>query len=232
GGGDNYTVQLGNLAGAVSVADSGLLGSDNLLVNGTPGPADITLTSAALTTPAETVNYTGLEFLRVAALDGADVFNVRSTNAATATFLDSGAGADTFNVTGTLAGNTTRLEGLGGADTFANDGALVNNGNLDVLAGPLTILGGDPGPLGSIDCDADPIGARDVLVLGDRAAGGARNYLVGPNSVTSNGPRTFAGVGFDGSLDFVRLDGTDQANIFDVTPSPTTQFCINGNCPA
>src|SRR5207247_49413 len=67
-------------------------------------------------------------------------------------------GADTFTVTGTLAGNSTRLEGLGGADTFANDGALVNNGNLDVLAGPLTILGGDPGPLGSIDCDAEPIG--------------------------------------------------------------------------
>src|SRR5262249_1120871 len=98
GGGDSYTVQLGNLAGVVSVADSGASGNDNLLVGGTPGADTVTLTGAALTTPAETVNYSAMEFLNVQSLDGADVFNVRGTNAATVTLLDAGTGDDAFNV--------------------------------------------------------------------------------------------------------------------------------------
>jgi hypothetical protein len=32
-------------------------------------------------------------------------------------------------------------------------------------------------------------------------------------------------------MDYIRLDGTDDINFFDVSPSPTTQFFIDGNLP-
>ncbi len=321
GGSDDVTVQLGNLAGIVTVSDSGAAGTDRLHILGTASADTLTLTASALTSPSEVVNYAGVEALEVFGFDGADAFNVRGTNAATATLLDGGAdddafvvssdaptiagnlngivgaltveagagdfnrltvndsagaghpnillsnnqiqglapalityGAsgghfqaadgdgivlrgsdidpDTFTIRGTLAGSTTRLEGLGGADTFANEGAFTTGGDLDVIAGPLTILAGAPGPFASIDCDADPVGTRDVLYLNDQADGGAQNYLVDGTRVISTTPRAFAGVTFDDTMDYVRLDGTDLRNIFDVSPSLTTQFYIDGNLPA
>ncbi|GEM_PF-3160615 len=140
--------------------------------------------------------------------------------------------ADSFTILGTLAGSTTRIEGLGGADTFANDFVGNDNGDLDGIAGQLTLVAGAPGPFSSIANNANPLGTRDVLYLNDRGDGGMRNYVVAPGSVTSSVTRPFAGVFFDGTMDYVRLDGTDLANIFDVSPSLTTQFTIDGNLPA
>ncbi|MCI0684277.1 MAG: autotransporter-associated beta strand repeat-containing protein [Gemmataceae bacterium] len=140
-------------------------------------------------------------------------------------------GGDTFTVTSTLLGSSTRIEGLDGSDTFANGGAFADNGDLDEIRGRLTVLGGAPGPFGSMDCDANPFGTRDVLFLNDRGDGGQRNYLVGPSGVTTSVPRPFAGVFFDATMDTVRLDGTDDVNVFDTSPSTTTQFFIDGNLP-
>lgn len=54
-GSDTYVVQFGNLAGPVTVADSGTTGSDSLTVEGTPGADSFTLTSNRVQNGSETV---------------------------------------------------------------------------------------------------------------------------------------------------------------------------------
>jgi len=155
-------------------------------------------------------------------------------------------GADTFLALSTLAGSTTKIEGNAGADTFlVGSTPADNNGNLDGIAGLLTVIGGNPGaPLTAFPNTVDPTGQVDVLYVNDRGAGGKRNYRVGDftsdgvdnpmvqdNHDSSAPARVFAGVAYDSTMDYVRVDGTDDVNIFDVRPSLTTQYYIDGNLP-
>ncbi len=66
------------------------------------------------------------------------------------------------------------------------------------------------------------------------------DYLVTPTSVTSTNsadapvgqtPRTFGGLEFDDTIEFLRLDCTDGRNTIVVQPSLDTQFYIDGNKP-
>ena len=67
------------------------------------------------------------------------------------------------------------------------------------------------------------------------------DYLVNPTSVTSSksplapssqAARTFAGITYDGSSEFLSVEGTNGANTFDVKPSLSTNYFIDGNLPA
>ena len=66
----------------------------------------------------------------------------------------------------------------------------------------------------------------------------AYNYAVTPTAIRpiagpNNAPRPqFAGVTFDGTVEFARLDGTIAANYFSVRPSMTTRFYLDGNLPS
>ena len=143
-----------------------------------------------------------------------------------------------------------KAAGLGN-DSF-NVGAPLSNlpgnpgdvGDLDYIAGRLTVVGN---------------GGSDSLEVDDQAVGGAFNYIVTPTSITNDPApqftaplpapaqpppltppsRTFAGVAYDSTgvaaadtISSLRLDGTDQVNIFNVTPSKITTMTINGNGPA
>jgi hypothetical protein len=163
----------------------------------------------------------------------------------------SNSGSNTFTVRSTLVGSTLTVKGGLSADSF-NVGAPLtslpnnpgDNGNLDLIQGRLTVVGN---------------GGGDSLEVNDHAATGAFNYIVNPTSVT-NSPapqataplplpapqppitppaRTFAGLVYNGTgtaagdtIQNLRLDATDQINIFDVTPSKLTTLTVNGNGPA
>ncbi len=127
--------------------------------------------------------------------------------------------------------------------TAALTGNPANNGNLDLIQGQITVVGN---------------GGSDALVVNDagnaHTANGAHafNYLVTPTQVVNNPApvptvptaitppaRTFAGVVYNGSVSStqdsvttLRVDGTDDVNIFTVTPSTRTTYTINGNLPA
>ncbi|MGF1582442.1 MAG: hypothetical protein ACFCD0_24210 [Gemmataceae bacterium] len=135
--------------------------------------------------------------------------------------------SDTFLVPNTTEGNRLTIDGSGGDDfinvtsTFADDSNNVR-GNLDAIEGELRILGGE---------------GRDEVYINDRGKVGDFDYLVSPtevlNAPTSGAPDRpdFAGIFYDGSVDFLRLDGTDQGNTFDVKPSTTTQYITStGTC--
>jgi hypothetical protein len=155
-------------------------------------------------------------------------------------------GGDTFLVQSTLSGSTTKIVGNDGADTFRIGSTPAdNNGDLDGIAGFLTIVGGNPAaPAAPFATNVDPTGQVDLLYVNDRGDGGKRNYRIGdftndsvdnPLVQDDNDPatpaRAFAGVAYDSTMEYVRLDGTDDVNIFDIRPSLTTQYFIDGNLP-
>ena len=190
-------------------------GTDALMVDdsGDSAPNAAALTATRLTglgmaggDPSKGISYAEMEALAVSLGSGSDTMTIESTHA-----------------------GTTSVSGNGGDDTFyVGSTPAANIGNLDRIAGPLTISGG-----------ANPAGTMDTLYINDRAKAGNFNYLLTPTSLTNEAnpdqpglTRPFAGVFYDGTMESVRLDGTDQANVFDVQPSLSTKFYIDGNLPA
>jgi hypothetical protein len=196
--------------------------SNRLIVSDIAGTANpnVVITNNKITgvAPAE-INYvaTGGHFINGATNDG---ILLRGSNS----------GADTFTVLSTLGGSTTKIEGNGGSDLF-NVGStdMANNGNLEAIQGLLTILAG--------------AGANDRIYINDRGKTGIANYLVNATQVADlphgrldpldEAPLrpAFAGIVYDGTAENLRLDGTDDRNVFDVTPSVDTELFIDGNLP-
>ncbi len=145
--------------------------------------------------------------------------NVTATWTLAAPLYSYSTGADTLTFR-----NIYTVIGGAGVDSFNAGSTLVaNNGDLDNIARPLSISGG-----------AHPIGQFDTLYINDHGTIGKANYLITPTSVgtdISTTPRTFAGITY-ANIGFLRLDGTDAVNVFEVTPSVNTEFYINGNAPA
>ena len=151
----------------------------------------------------------------------ATTFTFRTTLAASTIEVLGGLGNDAFNVGAPLTG----LPGNAG-----------NDGDLDLIQGLITIVGN---------------GGNDSLEANDHGATGAFNYIVTPTNIsndpstqptvptpTTPPPRTFAGIDYNSSANSaqntvasMRLDGTDQVNIFSVTPSKIAAYTINGNLP-
>ncbi|WP_417746822.1 matrixin family metalloprotease [Rosistilla oblonga] len=132
---------------------------------------------------------------------------------------------DQFLVSSVDIGDTLQIIANGGDDSFSVASTMADdNGTLDDIQGRLSIIGGED---------------NDRIYINDRGGNGSAvefHYLVEPNSVTDlpnpeASERTFKGVFFDGTTESLRLDGTDAANTFDVSPSPDTGFFIDGNLP-
>ena len=102
----------------------------------------------------------------------------------------------------------------------------VASGDLDALPGLLIVRG-----------DA---GENDRIFVHDQGHAREVDYALTPTSLTSvNGPyapstqppRTFAGVTFDGTAEALELNCSLGPNQIDLVPSVPTAFTINGNPP-
>ncbi len=163
---------------------------------------------------------------------------IRSTNLENLDIL-LGRGDDDFTVRATAKGTATKIVANDGADLInVGSTAADNNGNLDLVQGRLTVLAG-----------ANPDAAHaDHIYSNDHGKLGRANYLITPTRVEQfdlpasfvpsppianyNPPRpTFAGMDYDGTTEFLRIDGTDDVNIFNVQPSLDTDFTIDGRLP-
>ncbi len=210
-GDDSYEYFLnGTGSGLVAVSDSGD-GVDDITLTGTTKIDNVTVTNNSVTRGNEVLTYTALEeYLTVNTKGGNDIINVESTAATMIeTTIDGANGADRFGVAG--PGN--------------KDDEL---GNLSMIEGKLIIRAGKNHP-------ADPA-SRDELVLHDKNGVELFDYRIEPYSVTNlvntvAPPRTFAGVYFDETLEYVRVNGTEAVNKFSVRPSPNTIFHVDGNEP-
>lgn len=208
---DNYIYMLNATGfGKVDVADSGT-GIDEVEVIGSTKIDNVTVTSNRVTRVNEVLTYTDMEeYLTVNTKGGNDVVNVLST---ASTMIE------------------TTIDGENGADRFGVAGPGNENdelGNLDTIQGKLIIIGGNNHP-------SDP-DSRDELVLHDKDGVELFDYRIEPHSVTNlpnsvAPPRDFAGVYFDETLEFVRVNGTEASNKFSVRPSPYTIFHVDGNEP-
>ena len=114
------------------------------------------------------------------------------------------------------------IAGNGGDDNFT-----VGNGDLSLILSPVLVIGGD---------------GVDALVVNDATRVVPVDYVVNPPDLvvptiaicTSPGPppvRTNIAT-FDGTLETARLNGTQDINRFDVTPSADTEFTIDGQDPS
>ncbi len=130
------------------------------------------------------------------------------------------AGADSIFIRETAVGIPVAVSG--GA---ANDIVTVGSGNLDTIASSVTVAGN---------------GGSDRILVDDSSITIAADYVVSPTRVTSTASlytrsrsaRAFAGVTYDGTTEQLRLEGTDGVNVFDVQPSRSAEYFIDGNAPA
>jgi hypothetical protein len=128
------------------------------------------------------------------------------------------------NVTG-----TTIFAGPGSDETSVGSTPATDLGDLDAIRTTLTLIGGAD--------DGGALETRDQVYVNDRNNAEEFNYKLTPTSLTDDpnddaAPRTFAGIRYDGTTEYFRLDGTDEKNVFDVGPSPDTKYFIDGNLPA
>jgi hypothetical protein len=98
-GSDSYFVDFnGTGAGTTTINDSGAVGSDSLVINGTSAGDSMVITGTQVSRGSEAVNYAGLESLNVNALGGDDTISVTGLAASTTTTVDGGAGTDSASV--------------------------------------------------------------------------------------------------------------------------------------
>lgn len=252
-GNDRTTVRFQSTGSRqVDARDSGTVGSneDVLFVIGTTGNDIMELRSTVVNRQDQRVQYNAQnERLIVQGVGGDDTIdvygsvapttqvqggigndriNVYATTGATQLTLDGNDGNDQFLVVRTAAETNSILRGGGGDDRF-NIGSTQeeNSGNLGLIRGRVKTEG-----------NLNNAGGEDRLYLNDFNVNSPFNYLVTPTSVRpfagpNNNPRpTFAGVFFDGTMEFVRVDGTIAPNWFSVFPSKNTRFYLDGNLPS
>jgi hypothetical protein len=120
GGGNNtYIVDLGSLAGPVTISNSNLTASDSLIVTGAPGNNAITVSGNQITAGGQTITVT------------APLVNLT---------LNGGSGNNQFTVSRlTLSVQNLALNGGGGTNTFALN-------NVGSSVGDVTIGAGSGGP--------------------------------------------------------------------------------------
>ncbi|MGI9515618.1 MAG: FG-GAP-like repeat-containing protein [Pirellulaceae bacterium] len=246
-GSDEYVVQLIVTSRLVVARDSGPAGADSLTALGIDGVVDeIDSQFGSLRRGNDRVFYDpSTETLDIMSLGGNDEITVGGASSATARIhtgtgndrvvVDNTAGIVDFDIN-TEAGNdnvlvrqtrpmTTLTDvrgGVGNDKINVGSGVVANDGNLSLIQGPVLAIGG--------------VGF-DRINVNDRAAVGAFDYRINPTQVVnlpdaSSLPRPeFAGITYDGTTEVLRVEGTDQKNIFEVTPSFNTRYVIDGNLP-
>ena len=141
-GDDTYNINFQTSGSfTFNVTDTGSVGTDSLIINGTTGNDTIGIGGTAVSLSTQTVNYSGVENLTVNTKDGNDTVNVKGTSAATivntgsgTNIINVGSNAFTTNTAGTLsdllalltlnASGTTTLNVDDTGDTSAATGAL------------------------------------------------------------------------------------------------------------
>jgi hypothetical protein len=132
-----------------------------------------------------------------------------------------GTGVDTFRL-GASATNVA-FRGKAGSDRFE-----IGTGDISAINGPVNVLAG--------------AGDEDRIVVNDGVTSAAADYLLTPTSLTSTVgvssakslalPRRFGGLSYNGTDEFFDLEGSNGVNIFDLQPSLTTSYFVDGNLPA
>lgn len=228
---DRIEVGLGNLAAiqAAVIVDGGtnldaLVASDEL--DATPNVGQLFVTSPVV--GLEVGNLTGLGM-------GASgiVYSPKTENID----VRLGAGSDDFltaavpRVRLVGATGTTILAGAGDDVISVGSRATTDQGDLDRIKTRLIVRGGADGGAGAPE-------SRDRIYVNDRTDLSPYHYKLTPASLIDDPDpespvsRTFAGLTYDGTTEFFRLDGTDAPNVFDVGPSPDTKYFLDGNLPA
>ncbi len=153
---------------------------------------------------------------------GFDLMFVHRTTAVDSMVLDAGIGNDVINVFATNAGSELRAYGQEGNDNFNVGSTLASDdGNFNLLSGDLYLAGGE---------------GVDRMYANDRGVEGAYDYYLADQEITNlNAAGSFARPSFAGvdyaSVEFSRLDGTDQQNYFSVQPSSSVRMYVDGNLP-
>ncbi|MCC9608377.1 dockerin type I domain-containing protein [Blastopirellula sp. JC732] len=214
----------------VRLSDIGSVdGFDGTTVGGTIGMGFANINAIAGSTSATTDKLTGIDATALWTIDSQTpsfTYQAKSRTLVFSNFeeLTGGSKVDKFDVKATSFAMILNGEG---DDDFFN----FHSGDLDNYQGKVTIHGG-------ADDNGQP-DQRDRIYLDDQGGDNGEerfDYRLEPHSVTwlqtNFAPdRTFAGVYFDETMEFVRLDGTDGVNRFSVRPSEFTVFYVDGNEP-
>ena len=154
-----------------------------------------------------------------------DTISIYSTAGVDQMTIDAGEHDDLVNIYRSSATSNVGIFGRGGDDEFVIGSNLADdNGNLGFIRGRIGVFGGD-----------STVEGEDALYVNDTAGVGGYAYYVSPTAIRSiPGPfnavrNTFAGVVYDGSMEFVRLDTTEANNYVSVGGSMDTRFHIDGN---
>ena len=251
--GEGSDAYIGGFVGSGSrwfgALDTGTTGTDTLTVFGTDNPDLLEIRSANVYDGTERIAFGGTSeeltvqgglgddqiemfasFAPITRLEGQagdDWLWIRSSTHAVEVTALGGDGDDRLEATNVHVGTTLTLDGEAGDDFFVvGSDSVADNGNLGLIRGPVTVIGGDSGIVG------------DSLEASDAAIGGAYGYeITGSYIVTHPGRfnvvRTnFAGIFYDTSLESVRLDGSQLANTFIVSSDPFKRFYFDGSDPA
>jgi hypothetical protein len=193
-----------------ATADTGLACATNGAISvsaAVSAGAAITLTAGTNVTVAAGISNTGAHDIDVTA--GA---NVTISTGAT---VESGAGTVTLNVGAANAGSSSLIEGaVSGTSVLVqggggNDDLTLNYAQGASLPDGLTFNGG---------------GGTNTLTVADAGAAGAHTYAISGSGVARDGGPLIALT----SVQSVLVTGGNGNDVFNVTPSATTTFTLNG----
>ncbi len=245
-GSDRAEIQMVNSPRLVTAVDSGTNGFDQLKLLGL-GVADLinvrdTSVSNNVGNTTDDIRYDGrteqlsvltragndvvtidgsnAERVYVQSGNGDDVLQVARTGQASEMELRTGKGADRVRVNSTNPNTVVSVKTQHDADrVFVGSTKNRDNGSLDRIGGSLTI-----------DAGISAVNESDRLYINDRDTPDGQIYRINENRVESLSPRIFMGLEHS-QFEVLLLDGTDQADEFEVSPSAFTRFVIDGNLP-
>jgi uncharacterized delta-60 repeat protein len=199
-GSDTYTVDFGDLAGAVMVQDGGSAVTDALTVNGTTGDDSITVKNGVVTRTNSAdmpATYSGIESVTVNGGGGND--SIIDPGSANLTLLG-GPGNDTIVIASTTGPVTA--DGGDGSDSY-----VVQAGSLH---GPVTIS------------DSGTSGTNGVTILG---TAGADTFSQSGNTITADG----GAITLVAGISSLTIDGGGgTGDTFTVTGTPTVTATVQG----
>ena len=188
----------------------GLGSGSELRIQGTSNSDHLVVTDA-----------TAFGMLRATAQTGWGQVAFRGTPGSTLV-VDGLGGDDELEIPLATAFGGTAVSLVGGA---GNETIRIGAGNLNDVREPLTVDGGD---------------GTDALFVDDAGQSLAVDYRITPSALTSTNAanassgqpaRTFGGLSYTSATESLRIDGSQAPNIFDVLPSGTTEYTVNGNAP-
>jgi hypothetical protein len=230
----NTSKSLADVQGTLTL-DAGV-GTNILRVTDTGGttPKHVALTDHSIKgfAPADILySATGGNFNSNAPLIGSGVLLQGSTSA-----------RDAFLVRSTLGGSTTAIQG-GSADVYyVGSLAPIATGDVEAdfpVTGPVTDNGDLDTIRGRLRLTAPATGLPSQIYVNDHANVGRANYTVTKAEVVNFTDPTnpvparpdFAGIDYTGQVNELRVDATDDVNVFDAKPSTITHYTLDANLP-